>query len=155
MSWAGIHLRALSLMRNQKHRLVIMRFKLFTLCLTIFMCSTATHAEYDVNDLKKLFTDERQRAQIDAARTGNNTGTETQQTATVSVTGYMKRSDGKNVVWVNGNSTIDSSRVGGVVVNTKSINKNDKVAVQIDGHTVYVRPGESWSKTSGTIKDNY
>ncbi len=119
----------------------------------VLISSTPAYAEYDVNNLKKLFTDKRQRAQIDAARAGDYSGSEVQQATQVKVSGYMKRSSGKSVVWVNGKNTLDSSRVGGVTVNTNAI--NNKVPVKIDGRTVYVRPGESWSEASGNVKDSY
>jgi len=121
----------------------------------VLMSSTPAYAEYDVNDLKKLFTDKRQRAQIDAARAGDYSGSEVQQATQVNVSGYMKRSGGKSVVWVNGTNTLESSKVGGVMVNTQTINNDNKVPVKIDGRTVYVRPGESWSEASGNVKDSY
>lgn len=127
--------------------------KHLTICLMVLISSTPAYAEYDVNNLKKLFTDKRQRAQIDAARAGDYSGSEVQQATQVKVSGYMKRSSGKSVVWVNGKNTLDSSRVGGVTVNTNAI--NNKVPVKIDGRTVYVRPGESWSEASGNVKDSY
>ncbi|VAW54889.1 hypothetical protein MNBD_GAMMA05-1846 [hydrothermal vent metagenome] len=129
--------------------------KHLTICLMVLMSSTPAYAEYDVNDLKKLFTDKRQRAQIDAARAGDYSGSEVQQATQVNVSGYMKRSGGKSVVWVNGTNTLESSKVGGVMVNTQTINNDNKVPVKIDGRTVYVRPGESWSEASGNVKDSY
>ena len=129
--------------------------KYLIICLLVFINSAPAYAEYDVNDLKKLFTDKRQRAQIDAARAGDYSGPETQQATQVNINGYMKRSNGKSVVWVNGANTLESSKVGGVSVNTKSISANNKVPVKIDGHTVYIRPGESWSEASERIEDNY
>ena len=117
--------------------------------------STPAYAEYDVNDLKKLFTDKRQRAQIDAARAGDYSGPEVKQAMQVNINGYMKRSNGKSVVWVNGTNTLESSQVGGVAVNVRSIKSNKKVPVKIDGRVVYVKPGESWSESSGGVKDNY
>jgi len=129
--------------------------KYVTICLIAFINSTPVYAEYDVNDLKKLFTDKRQRAQIDAARAGDYSGPEVQQATQVNVNGYMKRSSGKSVVWVNGENTLESSKVGGVTVNARSINRNNKVPVKIDGRTVYVKPGESWSESTGTIKESY
>ncbi len=132
-----------------------MAYKYLTIFLLALLTNAPAYAEYDVNDLNKLFTDSRQRAQIDAARAGDYSGSEIQQATQVKVNGYMKRSGGKSVVWVNGTNTLDSSKVGGVTVNTKAINNNNKVPVKIDGQTVYVRPGESWSEASGSVKDNY
>ncbi|PCJ85221.1 MAG: hypothetical protein COA54_11760 [Thiotrichaceae bacterium] len=129
--------------------------KFLITCLMVLMNASPAYAEYDVNDLNKLFTDKKQRAQIDADRAGDYSGSEVHKATQVKVSGYMKRSSGKSVVWVNGANTLDSTRVGGVTVNTQLINNNNKVPVKIDGRTVYVRPGESWSEASGSVKDNY
>jgi hypothetical protein len=121
------------------------------------MCSNVLHADYDASDLKKLFTDEKQRAQIDAARSGNASGIDSsiQQTNKISLDGYVTRSDGKSVVWINNKSTLDGSKLGDIKVHQSSIGKNKKVTVSIDGKTTRLKPGETWSEDTGTIKDNY
>ena len=53
-----------------------MQAKKITIGLICMMCSSALYADYDAEDLQKLFTDKRQRAQIDAARSGDVTGSE-------------------------------------------------------------------------------
>ena len=124
--------------------------------LVSILCSTVTYAEYDASDLGKLFTDKSQRLQIDAARSGKNTGTVPEQADKVNMSGYLKRSDGKNVVWVNGENTLDSSEIGSVKVYPKAIDENDKkVPVNVDGNRLYLKPGETWSKSTGKVKENY
>jgi hypothetical protein len=67
----------------------------------------------------------------------------------------MKRSDGKNVVWVNGESTIDKSRLGDIRVHQKSIGKEKKVTISVDGKTVRIKPGEAWLKDTGNVVDSH
>ena len=112
------------------------------------MCSS------DLADLNKLFTDKKQRAQIDATRSGNYTSSDVQQTNKVNVSGYMTRSDGKDVVWVNNKNTLESSNVDGAKVHESSIGKNKKVSISVDNKTTRLRPGETWYKETGKIVDN-
>jgi len=132
-----------------------MRAKLILTIIFCMLCSSALHAAYDEANLNKLFTDKRQRAQIDAARSGNYVENESQQKTTnkVSVSGYMKRSDGKSVVWVNGKSTMEKSTVGDVKVYQSSIGKNKKVTISVDGISRQLKPGEVWHKDTGVIVD--
>jgi hypothetical protein len=132
-----------------------MQAKLIT-GLIIILCSGTSYADYGAENLDTLFTDKSQRARIDAARSGNNTGTDLpQQTSKVSVSGYMKRSDGKNVVWVNGENTLEGSKIGYIKVQQSNIGKNKKVGITVDGTHVHLKPGETWSKETGKAVDNY
>ena len=133
---------------------VEMRVKTIFAGLLFALYSSVSSAQYDANDLDKLFTDKSQRARIDAARSGNS-GFETQRVDKVKVSGYMKRSDGKNVVWVNGESTIDKSRLGDIRVHQKSIGKEKKVTISVDGKTVRIKPGEAWLKDTGNVVDSH
>ena len=128
-----------------------MSLKLIITGLFCMIFSSALHADYDVADLKKLFTDKRQRAQIDATRSGNFTGAELpqQQTNKIKVSGYVTRSAGKSVVWINNKNTMDTSKIGNVKVQQSNIGKNKKVGVTVDGRHVHLKPGETWSEDSG------
>ena len=120
------------------------------------ICSNALHADYDAADLQKLFTDKKLRARIDATRSGDYTEAGKQkQTSKIKVSGYVKRSNGKSVVWVNNKNTLDSARIGDVKVHQSSIGKNKKVGVTVDGTHVYLKPGETWSESTGKVKDSY
>ncbi len=122
--------------------------------LLLILCSSMTHAGYDAADLKKLFTDKTQRVQIDAARSGNFSGEERQQTQKIKVSGYVTRSDGKSVVWVNNKSTLDNSRIGDVKVHQSNIGKDKKVTISVDNKTTRLKPGETWYKETGKIVDD-
>lgn len=131
-----------------------MRVNLFFAAMICVAHSGMSYAEYDVTELKKLFTDKSQRAQIDAARSGKGAGAREKETTKVNVSGYVTRSNGKGVVWINNKNTLDSSRVDDVKVHQSSIGKNKKVTVNVDGKTVRLKPGETWSKETGKIVDD-
>jgi len=117
--------------------------------------SSALYADYDETNLQKLFTDKKQRTQIDATRSGDYTEPELKKTNPVKVMGYVTRSDGKSVAWVNNQNTLTGSKIGKVKVQQSSIGKNKKVGVTVDGKHVHLKPGETWSASTGKIKDNY
>ena len=127
--------------------------RLLTGLFCVLFCST-THAEFEADDLGKLFTDKVQRAQIDAARSGSSLSKSVRQTSKVSVDGYLTRSDGKSVVWINKESTLDSHRVGDVKVHRSSIGNNKKVTISVDGKSARLKPGETWHKETGEIVEN-
>jgi len=131
-----------------------MQAKLITTGLFCIIYSGVLHAGYDAADLNKLFTNKEQRAQIDAKRSGHYSGSDMKQTNNINVSGYVTRSDGKSVVWVNNENTLESSKLGNVKVHQSSIGKNKKVTISVDGKTVRLKPGENWSKETGKIVDN-
>jgi len=122
------------------------------LCIVLY--GSSVQADYDVSRLKKLFTDKTQRAQIDAARSGVASGAEARQTRKIKVSGYVTRSDGKSVVWVNNQNTLQSSSLGDLKVQQSSIGKNKKVTISVDGKTARLKPGETWYKETGRIVDD-
>ena len=131
-----------------------MRLKLFTTCLITLMCCSNVHAEYDVDDLEKLFTDKSQRAQIDAARSGDYVSSSSHKTNKVKVLGYMKRSSGKSVVWVNNKNTLDGTAIDDIRVHKNNLGENNKVTVSVDGKYKRLKPGESWNKETGEVVEN-
>lgn len=133
-----------------------MQLKLIITALFCMICSNVLYADYDAADLQKLFTDKKQRARIDATRSGNYTRPDSrQQTRKIKVSGYVTRSDGKSVVWINNKNTLDSTKIGDVKVHQSSIGKNKKITVSVDNKTAKLRPGETWYKETGKVKDNY
>ena len=112
-------------------------------------------AEVDESQLLNLFTDRQQRAQIDAMRSGHVGEKGVRETSRISVDGYMTRSDGKSVVWVNDGNTIDSQRIDDLRVHPSSVGRNSKVTISVDGKTARLKPGETWLKETGKIVDSY
>ncbi len=125
--------------------------KLLISVILLLTFTSVSYAEYAESDLNNLFTTKKQRAKIDAARYGKRITKPVkhkQKTKKVKVNGYVTRSDGKSVVWLNDKSTLKSSRVGDVSVKKNSI-KNNKITVNVDGKTVKIKPGETWTDTKG------
>lgn len=131
------------------------KMKLYRSFLSVLVVSmsSAVHSEYDVSQLDTLFTDKQQRAQIDAARSGKSINTGVRQTSKVNVNGYLTRSDGKSVVWINDENTLEQSRVGSVKVHGSSIGKNKRVTISVDGKTARLKPGQTWHKETGEVID--
>jgi hypothetical protein len=102
--------------------------------------------------------DVEQREKLEAVRRGTY-DMESEQESRVSnvrINGVMMRSDGENVVWINGENTLDGDPVKGVKVNPDAADSETyNVQVQIDGKRVKLKPGQNWSEGTGTIKDNY
>ena len=154
MSLAGIRLKVQK-RRRDVTQVNAMQIKLIIMGLFCMICSNILYADYDAADLQKLFTDKQQRARIDATRSGKRTVSDVQkQTSKIKVSGYVTRSNGKSVVWINNANTLDSPGVGNVKVHQSSIGKNKKVTVSVDNKTTRLRPGETWYKETGKIVDN-
>jgi len=120
------------------------------LLLSFISVSQAEHAE---SDLKNLFTTQKQRAKIDAVRFGKHVIAPVKRTVKkkkkiikVKVSGYVTRSDGKSVVWLNNKNTMNNSKIGDVRVHQSSIGQNNKVTISVDGKTTSLKPGEVWQK---------
>ncbi len=121
----------------------------------LFLAGTGfVHAGYDLSELQKLFTDKQQREKIDAMRSGEYKGPEIQQSTKIKVSGYVIRSDGKSVVWLNNKNTMESSMVGDIRVNKFNVGKNKKVTVSVDGKTKKLKPGESWHREADKVVDS-
>ena len=126
---------------------VIKKLVLLTLCLPLQSMAQG----YNEQSLKNLFTSQQQRQEIDSDR--RESGSSSNQTvagpSSIKVNGLLTRNKGKSVVWINGKSTLDSSNVDGVVVNTNSIDSRNKISVMVEGERVRLKPGETWSEESG------
>ena len=154
MNLAGIRLEVQKRTRAVT-QVNVMQIKLIITGLFCMICSNVLHADYDDANLQKLFTDKQQRARIDAARSGKRTRSDAQkQTSKIKVSGYVTRSNGKSVVWINNKNTLESPRLGNVKVHQSSIGKNKKVTVSVGNKTTRLRPGETWYKETGKIVDN-
>ncbi len=122
---------------------------------TLLFFTTAAYAQFDIHKLERLFTNAKQRQQINNQRHGDGRGhahiSQKRKWHKVTLNGYMQRSDGENVVWVNGVSTLNQTTIAGVKVEPGSINGKDQVTVRINGKAVKLRPGESWQPSTRKI----
>jgi len=127
-------------------------FKVISLLFFLSVFMQPLRAEFNVKQLKKLFTTEQQRNHINMMRKArmtkqHSTGLSPKtHFGRVVVSGYMKRSDGKNVVWVNGTSTLTSNIISDVKVDINKINNHDQVTLFVDGKQLKLKPGQSWTR---------
>lgn len=148
MNWAGIPSRV----RTREGKMPVNRIAIaMVLLVTSSVCAT----EYDDSQLLNLFIDRQQRSQIDALRSGTVSDKGVRETNKVNLNGYMRRSDGNSVVWVNDGNTIEGTRVDDLRVHSKSVGRDNKVTISVDGKTTRLKPGETWIKETGKIVDNY
>ncbi len=126
--------------------------------LSLLLLPENAASEDGIEGLGRLFVDADQREKLEAVRRGTYSVEveEESRVSNVRLNGVMMRSDGENVVWVNGASTLNGEPVKGIKVNPGSANnKTYDVQVSIDGKRVNLKPGQNWSEGTGTIKDNY
>lgn len=132
--------------------------KLFFLYTALMFTSGVAASDYEVEGLGRLFIDPVQREKLEAVRRGTYKA-ETEQESRVSnvrVNGIVIRSDGDNVVWINGESTLDGISAEGIRVNPDAADaRSYRVPIRIDGKVVGIKPGQNWSEGTGTVKDNY
>lgn len=121
-------------------------------------CPMATAMDFDERALGKLFTTPAERQTIDSTKSGDVQQASTRRItpSSIRVNGMVIRSKGKNSVWVNGGKSTGNETVGGVRVMANSVSKkNIKVPVLVDGKSVRIKPGQSWSEDTEAVVDNY
>lgn len=124
--------------------------------MSVYFISVGTvQADYDISNLDKLFTNKQQRAQMDVERTEKNSDKSLPQVSTINISGYVTRSKGESVVWVNDKNTLDNSRLGHIKVYQSSVGVNKKVTVSFDGQVKSLRPGEIWNKETDKVVDSH
>lgn len=136
----------------------VTQLKNLLILLALLMISEHAISEDEVEELGRLFVDVEQREKLEAVRRGTYEKEVEQESrvSNVRINGVMMRSDGENVVWINGESTLEGEPVKGVKVNPDDADSETyNVQVQIDGKRVKLKPGQNWSEGTGTIKDNY
>ena len=129
----------------------------YVLPVLLFISTPGVYAD-ELEKLGRLFTDTGQRQKLDAIRRGTYTEESEQSSAAsnVRVNGIMMRSNGDNVVWVNGESTLDNRVSEGVKINPKAADKESySVPLRINGKRIKIKPGQNWSEGTDQIKDNY
>lgn len=126
------------------------RINIFLILLILFS-EYVIAKEYSEQSLRTLFTSPQERQEIDNYRQENRLSEEQiiARPSSVKINGVVKRSDGKNIVWINGKSTADNATIDSVKVYSKAINSKNKIPVMVDGQRIYLKPGETWSEESG------
>ncbi len=119
------------------------------LSLSFILPAQVLAKNYSEKSLETLFTSSQQRRDIEKVRNRNTSSGNQLGPAKLKINGIVKRSNGKNVVWVNGKSTLKNTMVDGVKVFPNAVNRANKIPVLIDGRKVYFKPGEAWSGEAG------
>ena len=122
-----------------------------TICLLSSLLPTASaDTLFRESDLGSLFTSPVERRAIDRQRQGEThadgkpgRGAPSQ----ITVNGMVKNSAGKQVVWVNGHSLDGRRSVDGIRLLSAG-GRKPTVVLRVDGKTVRVKPGESWSEAA-------
>lgn len=122
----------------------------------LFSAGTAMGA-----DLGRMFFTPAERAMLDNARKKSIRGeviSETKAAApvpqNVSVTGMVRRSDGKSTIWVN-NRPVTDRQTGAVKVAPTANDNRVKLTVPESGRSVDLKVGQSVEILSGTIEEGY
>ena len=132
-----------------------MTARLIAIVLMIF-AGAASAAE-----LGRMFYTPAQRATLDNARKQNirvDIGNDSEQAAPVpqnmSVNGVVRRSDGKNTVWMNNRIVADRNVAGVGVVPSRNDNRV-KLTVPDSGRSVDLKVGQTIEIVSGRIEESY
>ncbi len=124
----------------------------------LMLVSKPAISQDGIEELGTLFTNTDQREKLESVRRGtySKEAEQDSRVSNVRVDGVMIRSDGENVIWVNGESTIDGRQVKGIKVNPKAADiENYSVPVNVEGKQVHIKPGQNWSEGTGQVRDNY
>jgi hypothetical protein len=143
---------------NMLEKYNISKHGYFLSAIVLVLFSSSAVSEGRIHELGRLFTDVAQREKLNAIRQGAYDGEAEQQStvSAVTVNGIMMRSNGENVVWVNGSSTLKGSPAKGVNIYPRSADRhNYNVPVSVDGKHVRIKPGQSWTEGSDQIRDSY
>lgn len=160
-------------MLENRHRSVILKIGLILLLVLVSKVETIGAAD-DVT-LKTLFYSSKERREIDLVRfrTGRHSkkmnknssdpgdgglgrGGETEESVeTIVIEGFVKREDGKNVIWYNNTSTLDDNKVNtNLKFKPRSI-VNNRINIISNNKRIKLKPGQVLQVLSGKIQDQY
>ncbi len=133
----------------------------FLVLANIFSVFSVQADELVLPGFGRLFTTEKERQRIDQYRlrglTRSGGISDMNQSerlivpSTVMMQGFVKRSNGKNVVWVNNENTLNHRlKQKGIRVNTRNIHGN-QVDLSVAGKRVTLKPGQTLQKESAGI----
>lgn len=125
----------------------------------------ASNASSAAEGLGRLFFNPEQRAQMDLARSKRirttlaEEPTEQQSTAlpeTVLYNGLVRRSDGKNTIWLNGRSVPEGEMGGHTTVNS-TLRRDGSLVIELPqaNRSINLRVGQELEITSGSIAESY
>lgn len=149
-----------------------------TLALAAFVVGMPTVHSAETSgrfDDERLFTTAEQREYLDALRAGSpaperpDDGRQEpvvppkaeqekaeKKLPSVSLQGFIRRSDGRSAVWANGQNTLNDDRLADDVrIDSGRIEGTTVVVTLPDGRKVRLEPGQAWDSDSGRVVDQY
>jgi hypothetical protein len=171
--WIGLlYSRLMKLKPMTQARKVVLAFEMnstilkFIVLTTFALSAGLIHFSASADELGQLFTSPKERAVLNTLREHydpkRQDHIEVQQSkipveapSQIELNGVVERSDGKNAVWVNGKSTINTKQKG-IHINSQNMSAN-KVRVRLTNpkRTVSMKPGEVYNPESGRVQDIY
>ena len=131
--------------------------------LALFCLLAITNAA-SAAELGRMFFTPAQRATLDNARKQNiraEIGNDNEQQPTavpvpqnVSVNGVIRRSDGKNTIWLN-NRIVNEQQPGGINATVGKADNRVRLNVPDSGRNVDLKVGQTVEIVSGTIEESY
>ncbi|NOY72503.1 MAG: hypothetical protein GXP14_09035 [Gammaproteobacteria bacterium] len=133
----------------------------FLVLVNIFTVFSVQADALALPEFGRIFTTEKERQRIDQSRlrsliqSGEVSDMASPEKPTVlpivMMQGFVKRSNGKNVVWVNNENTLNNRlKQKGIRVNTHNIRDN-QVDLSVAGKRVRLKPGQTLQKESAGI----
>lgn len=127
----------------------------------------SSHAD----DLSRLFTDSKQRQQLNFMRergqlsaplaeglSVNQSANQSsgQSRSLIEIKGFVQRENGNNVVWVNDTNTLKlpHSSISGVKIDARKI-VNNTVTVTLSGKKLQLKPGQLLDSQHGLVIEKY
>jgi len=152
---------------SMTHRVTAAFF--MALILSTIMANPAVAQPETTAVLKKLFYTQSQREKIDAFRykPEKNTSSKASKknsekaaaseknTSVIKIDGYVKRADGKNVIWYNNKNTLNSSRLNSTTKFQSGVIVNKGIHIISSRKKMRIEPGQVLNIDSGKIQDQY
>lgn len=138
--------------------------KFIILFFIIFIPSVLSASEFDsVTQLKKLFTTEYERDELDRLRNSGKYNKKSANTSSISfrepvkikMQGIVQRKNKKPVVFINDSNTLHSSNINNEIIVSETRIKANKVPVRINQQSLKLKPGQQWNESSRKTQDNY
>jgi hypothetical protein len=149
---------------------LVLRSSLFAFICGLFFSfiaqpSFADTKQPNIRELDRMFTTRAERAQLDALRVrmrgmsgGEMPATENSVSSSplnVEMQGIMQREKGKNVTWINGQSTLNGNTIDDHIRVTGQPQALRGANVTIEGQSVRLKPGQVWQQENGQVVESY
>ena len=127
----------------------------------MLMFCLAGFAAADDARLGRLFLTPNERAALDSARQNNQPPQKIVEPGgknnnavvkPITVQGFVKRSDGKGTVWINGSPIQENSSTGAVAVGPLSADSDQvRITLSASGQSIRLKAGQRYDAASGKV----